>query len=496
MVYLINSFFCTVLLRVQKYIQKIGFIILILWACKIPLHAQEMQWSNPIRLKGGAIFPKVIGENSSGVFLMRYRNRSYTKSIFLERYNSDLNLDLSLYVDLKNAQILKVQLTPKGILIVKSKRNKADKNYIVTGSWLSFDLKSLGDEITLFTHSNKHPVGSNSIQICMNDSLSQLMVSRVRTSNNTSIIATYLFDQNFELIQLKDYRFSYQYQIKLKDLVINNRKTATLYLGKSDQLDSKFQNILMTIRKDTILSYTFADSITVGSASLVYNRSDDVAQFVGFYRPKTGIGYVGIVFSNLDSNQLLWDTKYRRFDPKWLKSQNTGSFSLNTIAEDFSLKTCVPQSDGGLLIIAEQKDISSESDIYIINGISQSTAKNIYKFNEILSLSYDNEYHPQWRQRITKNQITINDGGYFSSAALFVNKKYTQLLYNDQFRNSGEVVQYTMYNTGQTNSQKLIKTELDYLAIIPDGAKQVSSNTLIVPTYKNRRFSLLKLIYN
>ena len=205
---------------------------------------------------------------------------------------------------------------------------------------------------------------------------------------------------------------------------------------------------------------------------------------------------MGIVFSNLDSNQLLWDTKYRRFDPKWLKSQNTGSFSLNTIAEDFSLKTCVPQSDGGLLIIAEQKDISSESDIYIINGISQSTAKNIYKFNEILSLSYDNEYHPQWRQRITKNQITINDGGYFSSAALFVNKKYTQLLYNDQFRNSGEVVQYTMYNTGQTNSQKLIKTELDYLAIIPDGAKQVSSNTLIVPTYKNRRFSLLKLIYN
>ena len=53
-----------------------------------------------------------------------------------------------------------------------------------------------------------------------------------------------------------------------------------------------------------------------------------------------------------------------------------------------------------------------------------------------------------------------------------------------------------MYNTGQTNSQKLIKTELDYLAIIPDGAMQVSSNKLIVPTYKNRKFSLLKLIYN
>ena len=480
----------------QKYIQKIGFIILILWACKIPLHAQEMQWSNPIRLKGGAIFPKVIGENYSGVFLMRYRNRFYTKSIFLERYNSDLNLDLSLYVDLKNAQILKVQLTPKGILIVKSKRNKTDKNYNITGSWLSFDLKPMGEEVALFTHNNKHPLSSNSIRLCMNDSLNQLVVSQIRLSNNISIIATYLFDQNFELIQKKDYHFSHRHQIKIKDIVINNRETTTLYCRKGDQLDSKNQDIIMTIKKDTVLSYPFADSITIGSASLIYNRLNDVAQFVGFYRPKTGIGYVGTVFSNLDSNQLLWDTKYRRFDPEWLKSLNTGFFSPNTIAEDFALKACVPQSDGGLLIIAEQKDISTESDIYIINGISQSTAKNIYKFNEILSLSYDNEYYPQWRQRITKNQITINDGGYFSSAALFVNKKYTQLLYNDQFRNSGEVVQYTIYNTGQTNSQKLIKTELDYLAIIPDGAMQVSSNKLIIPTYKNKKFSLLKLIYN
>jgi hypothetical protein len=77
----------------------------------------------------------------------------------------------------------------------------------------------------------------------MNDSLNQLVVSQVRLSNNTSIIATYLFDQNFELIQMKDYRFSYRHQIKLKDLVINNRETTYLILSKSDQLDSKSQDI-------------------------------------------------------------------------------------------------------------------------------------------------------------------------------------------------------------------------------------------------------------
>ena len=111
-------------------------------------------------------------------------------------------------------------------------------------------------------------------------------------------------------------------------------------------------------------------------------------------------------------------------------------------------------------------------------------------------MSYDKEYYTEWQHKITKNQITINDGGYFSSAAPFVSEKYIQLLYNDQFRNSGEVVQYTVYNNGKTTRQKLIKTELDYLAVIPDGAIQVSSNKIIIPTYKNRKFSILKLTYN
>ena len=58
------------LIRVQKYIQKIGFILLILCASKMALNAQEMKCSNPIKLKVGANFPRVLGENSNGIFLI------------------------------------------------------------------------------------------------------------------------------------------------------------------------------------------------------------------------------------------------------------------------------------------------------------------------------------------------------------------------------------------------------------------------------------------
>ncbi len=147
------------------------------------------------------------------------------------------------------------------------------------------------------------------------------------------------------------------------------------------------------------------------------------------------------------------------------------------------------------MLIAEQKDIATEDDIILVNGIPQSTSKNIYNFNELLVLNYDAEGCMDWNKLITKNQTTVNDAGYYSSIVIFVGEKFVQLLYNDQLRSSGDVMQYTIYNNGYVEANKLLKAQLDYVAIIPSEAKQVSSNKVIIPTSKNRRFALLKLSY-
>ena len=57
-------------------------------------------------------------------------------------------------------------------------------------------------------------------------------------------------------------------------------------------------------------------------------------------------------------------------------------------------------------------------------------------------------------------------------------------------------MQYTVYSNGKLMSKKLLKNELDYVVIIPMEAEQVSSNKLIIPSTKNRRFALLKLVYD
>ena len=68
----------------QKYIliiRNITWLVILFW---LPVNAQVLQWSNPKKIKGAAVYAKVIGENSSGIFLLRFRNRFYSKHVIIE----------------------------------------------------------------------------------------------------------------------------------------------------------------------------------------------------------------------------------------------------------------------------------------------------------------------------------------------------------------------------------------------------------------------------
>jgi len=238
------------------------------------------------------------------------------------------------------------------------------------------------------------------------------------------------------------------------------------------------------------------DSLEIKSAKLAYSRADDAARIVAFYGLEDTPGLVGTLSFKLSSDRTYGIIDCSPFPEKLINNVELNDRNNGAISEGFGILEAIPRSDGGMLIIAEQKEVATEDDIILVNGIPQSTSKNIYNFNELLIINYDSASFIDWHKVVTKNQTTVNDGGYFSSVAIFVGDKYIQLLYNDQIRSSGDVMQYTIYNNGVEESKKLLKTELDFVAIIPEESNQVSSNKLIIPTSKNRRFSLLKLVYN
>jgi hypothetical protein len=486
---------------VQKYTQNIGVLILILILCNLAASAQVLQWSNTTKIKGAAVFTKVIGENQNGVFMMRYRNRFYTKNIILERYNHLLVQEQSETIDLRNARLIKVYMTDKGILLIKSKYNKMRQENDLLGQWYAFDLKPVGEPTVLATTTVREFGDRGNFRLRISDDLQSLALLYTEPGTTEAyVMHQKRFDIGLNLDATKNVELPYEYDLfYVNDFLITNSKEVMLMCSVVEKDRRRIKKSTPTLYhwKDSVLQdFVIADSLTTKSIALSYDRSTDNAIISGLYGQGESYGLTGAFFFTLNAKRDGGTLVVSPFETNFISEVNVNARNEGAVSEGFEIIKAVPRSDGGVLIIAEQKEIATENDVVLVNGIPQSTSKNIYNFNELLIINYDNGGFVDWHKVITKNQTTVNDGGYFSSVAIYIGDKYIQLLYNDQLRSSGEVMQCTIYNNGHVESSKLLKTQLDFVAIIPEESKQVSSNKLIIPTSKNRRFALLKLVYH
>ncbi len=134
----------------QRYNLNIRILLLLAFVAIASLgQSQVLQWSNPTKLRGTAIFTKVVGENEHGVFMMRYRNRFYTKNVILEKYDHHLSYQLGKSIELKNARLIKVKLMKNGVLIIKSSFGRKNETNQLYAQLYSFDFKPISREVLL-----------------------------------------------------------------------------------------------------------------------------------------------------------------------------------------------------------------------------------------------------------------------------------------------------------------------------------------------------------
>ena len=485
----------------QKYIQNARLCLLIFILAALGSQAQVLQWSNATKLKGGAVFTKVIGENENGVYLLRYRNRFYNKNIIIERYSNQLAFEKSINIELRKARLSKLYLTNKGILVIKSKFERKRQENRLIAQWYDFSFKEIGDPILLVKTEVKEFADRGNFRIRMSDDLQKISVLHSEASlNGFTILHHKIFSDSLKLLSQKDFALNHPYRdMVLQDMLIMNDGSLSILANTAPRITKKNRATdfhLITLKDSTVFDVAISDSVSLKSPKLTYNRQQDRPTISSFYSLKEERGLVGVLFYHplhpSDTGSLIWS----KFSADLIEQITVNDRNEETVSEGFNILQVTPRSDGGVLLVAEQKDIATEDDIILVNGLPQSTSKNIYNFNEILILNYDDSAFLDWHKLVTKNQTTVNDGGYFSSVVIYTGPKFIQLLYNDQLRSSGDVMQYTIYNNGKERSKKLLKAELDYVAIMPSEAKQVSSNKVIIPTSKNRRFALLKLSYN
>lgn len=160
---------------------------------------------------------------------------------------------------------------------------------------------------------------------------------------------------------------------------------------------------------------------------------------------------------------------------------------------EFDLDEIILKGDGGALLVGEQYFVR-EQRYRTANGTYVSNY--YYYYNDIIVVNIDAEGTIEWAQKIKKQQLSINDSGFFLSYHLAVSKDKLNFIYNENVRNftndnpnrhytfagrkEGVVALTQMDINGEFKSQPLFGAKDIGALIRPKVAEQISENEVIL----------------
>ena len=157
------------------------------------------------------------------------------------------------------------------------------------------------------------------------------------------------------------------------------------------------------------------------------------------------------IAANLDSltgkgmipfgNQIIKDNMTdRQMDRLERKYQSKGQ---SPQMYNYSLRGIYTLDDGSSVGSVEQYYVQSRVNYDSRTGVSTTT--NYYYYNDIIAFRIGLDGKFMWETRIDKKQVSINDGGPYSSYTSFTNGQTLNFIFNDNKRNYNDLGEYSQY---------------------------------------------------
>jgi len=482
-------------------------VLIIILFCQTA-YGQTIEWSNTRKLRGNSVYTHVIGQDASGIYLLRQKNRLFSKYVILEKYHHQLGYAFSRSLLLQKSRILNAEVNEHGVFLVLVRFNKSlGQNELLISFYDeqlnpgSFTQKMI-DKAPLANYYDK---GDFKLAVSKNRKYIAVLHSEM-SEQKKRVMSLKLFTNDFQQISEKIVELPFDYdQSAFHDFKLSNDLRSYFILedvpkknARKGMLRSSFSLFTYDSSTDSLRDYALSDtSHFLQSLKLNFDHLRSTIGVSGFYSEEHAHKFSGIYtcefeMSNPDNNRATYTPI-----PEEIVSTLIGQKKAERgdELESFALLRAVATNRNQLVLVAERNSVSSEEDVLIVNGTPQALARNIYNFDDILVVALDSNKEITWHHVIQKNQSSMNDGGYFGSIALAVTEREINILFNDNMRNSGNVMHYSISSEGKLSDKVLLNSETEYVSIIPGESRQISKNTMLIPTVKNKKFALLKLSY-
>lgn len=461
---------------------------------------QQIVWANKNNLDRRTDFTKVIGQNRFGTYVLKHKNSSFRKYFILEHFDRRMNLLKTKVFKIPGAELEKIIVHRNGILFFTKHYEKGDVRYITVQSIDSGMNESLPKTVAQF--SDRESVSAFRIE--NNQDKSLFMLWYLRESAGKTTLNYHLMDRKNSI---GEYAVPLPYPLR------------DIYVGDGLLDDSGKLYTLITFSekfrsKDAVDFKHHLLAIKPGDVHISDILLNETTQYINSYKLNLNpeYGYVAACLltgmADEDENKG-WDITLLSCRDFSVIKRVSEEFDRKTVAKiigikaeqkgenlsKFKIRKLIPKTDGGMLLVCERMFITTQSDIFYVNGIPQSSYARIFNNDEVLLMNFDSSLNILWTDVIVKNQSSVNDGGYYNGIVVMVNDNSINILYNDRLNANADIIQVSYADDGSHSKKILLNNDQYYALLIPSEYSQVSANSIVIPVNQNREFTYIKLLY-
>lgn len=491
-------------------VKQITLILFNVFLCLMSVRAQVVEWSNQQKVKSKTSYTRVLGQNPSGIYLLRCKNSEFTKDVIVEKYKSNLALENSMEFDQPySSTIENVLLQDDGLLFITTQRNDSLRKIDICATKVNAFLQ-VSKQRKILAQLDEASFRNNPeihIQASINKEYSVLLYYTLGAEKNTSVMNIVGLDGASNLLYSQAIPLPFSTDdIVVSGLECDNEGNAFALVDfpkegakkrkEKDQRDFFVYAYYKNLGKT--LEYAISqDSLFISDIGLVINNYKKTVCVAGFYSNDNSSKVMGSFTCSIDiPSTLLQYKKLEPLDPHFTgKVISTMLNETGTHLTDLYIRKLIARSDGGCIIVAEKYYETRQTYTYYANGFPQTSSRTSFNFDEIIVLSINTEGQIQFSDFIKKKQVSTNDGGYYSSFVLLNTNDKLAFAYNADTGEESDVLISTINPTGQLDTKILIKALSYYVSLIPSESKQIGTNTSLICTLKDRRFTLMKLTY-
>lgn len=423
--------------------------------------------------------------------LLRMRNESLLINVF----NEDLSnvIEKEIFFEKKNFEIIATSFNDSKLLVFYKYGQKSEQ---ILRSALFDKNGNKIDSTELYRYSGFSD--HNDFKSVQSEDKSKIIIFRTLDNDKLDFL---LFDNfKFKILFRKSLQFKdLNIDNDFKKITVSNEGQVFVLFQKLPGLFNKNQNKVViykiasdkepTMTKDLLVDFYF------DNFKFVYDNVNDNIVVSGVRSKLFQNKYEGIFITKLDKNLNVKLLKNSNFSQELLQNYYSKKNSkVKKYINNIKVKDLILRNDGGFVLLLESVEIitrQANTDARMLSASYVGSTDNIY--GEVIAISFHDDGMEFWNQVISKEQISTNDRGIYSSVGLMKNPGNLRIIYNDEIKNETQVVMYSLNPLGSLNRLSLFNTEMYDLNLMLRESIQISPDKILIPSLFNDKIKIVLL---